>query len=214
MWISQSSRMQLASVDYGYILLACIAGVWQAWCFNYGSNRLLVLVVIAMSLPFALSTYAHAAFLRRARLVAELPDWKRMLILWAGMPLSLTTFSLVSLAETRLMYSLGFGLVDLPYYQFRLLVGEAAACLVWAICLLMWSRQAGTGVPRNSLLEAFAILFVGVLFANGLAYLVLKLFNRDFYFYFESVVATTISAFIAITSRRQVAPISRGIVSS
>ena len=190
--------MRLIPIDYGYVSLACISGVWQAWCFNYGSNKLLVPVVIGMSLPFALASYAHASFRRRAKSVAECPDWKRMIILWAGMSLSLASFSVVSLAETGLMYAFGFGVVDLPYYSFRLLIGEGAACLVWAICLLMWSRQTGSNFPRNRLPATFVILFFGVLFASGLAYLTLKLFNRDFYVYFESVVVTTISAFIVI----------------
>jgi len=194
----ESGGMRIKSLQFGYVLLACIAGLWQAWCFDYGSNRLLVLVAIGMSLPFALVTYGYAALLRGGMSVAGRPDWRRMLILWAGMPLSLASFSLVSLAETGLMDAFGLGVVDLPLYNVRLVVGEGAACFVWATCLLLWSRQTGSSVPRNRLLVAFATLFVGVLLASGLAYVALRLFSRDYYVYLESEVTTVISAFVVI----------------
>lgn len=206
-----SSIRQLGPADYTYILFSCIAGLWQGWCFTYGSNRLLVLVAIGMSLPFALATYAYALFLNRATSIAERPDWKRMLILWAGMPFSLVCSSLMSMAETRLMYVFGYGTVDLPFYDIRLLIAEGAACLAWAACLLVWSRRSGAGAVRNRFLAAFAVLFVGVIMADGLAYLALRLLNRDLYFYLESVVTTIISALILIFVENKAAKPGRGL---
>ena len=197
--------MQLKSVDYIYILVSCIAGVWQAWCFNYGTNNLILLIVVAMSLPFAFASYIHASLRCATDNIAERTGWKRMFILWAGMPLSLVAFSLTALAETGIMYASGFGIVDLPFDSLRLLIGEGVASLAWAICLLIWGRQSGQRLSRNLLLATFAALFAGVLFANGLAYLILKTSHRDLYVYLESTVATTISAFILVFLRNKTA---------
>lgn len=195
--------MQLKSADYIYILLSCIAGVWQAWCFNYGTNNLIVFIVIAMSLPFAFASYIHASLRSATGNIAERPGLKRIFVLWAGMPLSLVAFSLTVLAETGIMYASGFGIVDLPFDNLRLLIGEGAASFVWAICLLVWGRQSGLRLSRNLLLAIFATLFAGVLFANGLAYLILRISHKDIYVYLESTVVTTISALILVFLRNK-----------
>ena len=151
MRVRESGRLQLNWWDSIYILLSGIVGVWQAWCFNYGRDS--ILIAVLMSLPFALASYAHALFLRATGTVPERPDWRRTLVLWVGMPLSLVVGSLTILAETGIMYAVGFGVDNLPLDSFRLLVGEAAACLAWAVCLLVWSRKPALRRSGNRLLE-------------------------------------------------------------
>jgi hypothetical protein len=126
-----------------------------------------------------------------------------MLILWAGMPLSLVVFSLTVAAGTGIMYLFGFGVVNLPLYNLRLMIGEGAASLVWAVCLLEWSRRPGLGLSRNHLLATSATLFAGALFAHGLTYLVLRTFHRDFYVYLESIVATVLSVLVLVFLKRK-----------
>jgi|HubBroStandDraft_2_1064218.scaffolds.fasta_scaffold87128_2 hypothetical protein len=138
MRIGQSGNTpRLRSADYLYILFTCIAGIWQSWCFTYGSDRFLLVILILMGFPFALASYVHAWFLSTTRTVVERPDWMRILILWAGKPLCIVVASLTVFAETRIMVAIGFGIMDLPFYDLRLLVGEGAACLAWAGCLLI-----------------------------------------------------------------------------
>jgi hypothetical protein len=197
-------------VDFAYVVLCCIAGLWQAWCFTYGSDRLFVLLVIGMSLPFALATYAHASLPSRAEAFAKQSDWKRTLVLWVGMPLSLAVFSLTSLGETGIMYAFHFGIVDFPFYNLRLLIAEVAACAAWAACLLVWGRYSGRHPSRNRFLVTFAALIVGVLFADLLTYLVLKTFRKDLYVYLESTIVTMISAIILVFSRSNAAGAATG----
>ena len=121
-----------------------------------------------------------------------------MLVLWAGMPLSLMVGALTILAETRIMYAAGFGMDNLPFYSLRLAVGEAAGCVAWTICLVAWSRQPGLVLSRNRILALFATLFVGVLSAHELSSLILKSFHRDVYVLLTSTVATTASALILV----------------
>src|SRR5260370_39430569 len=146
----QSSSLRLLRLgDYIYIAASCIASIWQAWC--WGSNTFWV---IPMGLPFALTSYAHSSF---PLSVVERPDWKRMFVLWAGMPVSLIAGALTIAGETGIMYAVGFGVNDLPLYTFRLLIGEAAACLAWAKCLQIWSRHQNLRPSRNRLLRLFAV---------------------------------------------------------
>lgn len=95
----ESRCLQLNQWDSIYILLSGTVGVWQAWCVNYGRNS--VLLAIFMSVPFAVVSYAHALLLNQDGIINERPDWKRVLVLWAGMPLSLVVFSLTVLMETQ-----------------------------------------------------------------------------------------------------------------
>jgi hypothetical protein len=195
--------MRLKSIDYVYVLLACIAGVWQAWCFNYGINYGSKgdFTVVAMSVPFALASYAHAWFLNRDGAVGERPDWKRALVLWAGMELSLVVAFLTIFAETGIMLAAGFGIVNLPFDALRLLIGEGAACLAWATCLLIFARRPVLR-PPIPVLASFAALFAGVLIAAGLATLIRRSFQKDFYLILTSIIATAISALILIFLRR------------
>lgn len=197
----KSSSMQLKFADYIYVLFSCIAGAWQAWCVGFGRDSILLPVV--MSLPFTLASYLHASFFSTSSTFVRRPDWRRILVLWAGMPLSLVVFFLTVAAETGIMYLFGFGMVDLPLYNLRLMIGEGAASLAWAVCLLAWSRRPGLGLSRNHLLATFATLFAGVLFAHGLTYLVLRTFHRDFYGYLESTVATVLSALVLVFLKRK-----------
>jgi hypothetical protein len=42
-------------MDYIYVMLpGRVAGIWQAWCLNYGSDRFLIPIVLTMSGPFVL----------------------------------------------------------------------------------------------------------------------------------------------------------------
>lgn len=176
-----------------------MAGVWQSWCFNYGADSLFVFM--GMSLPFALASYAHASLLSKISTVESRPDWKRMLILWAGMPLSLAVGASTILAETGVLYVTGFGMANLPFYSLRLVIGEAAACLAWAICLLGWSRKTGFRLSRRQLLGSFSALFAGVLVASGLSTPILRSFHKNIHFLLISVFTTTISALILVFLR-------------
>lgn len=202
MRVGKSSCLQLNQWDGIYILLSGIVGTWQAWCLNYGSNGLLLAILWSLwSLPFALASYVHASLLKKAGIVNERPDWKRMLVLWAGMQFSLVIFSLTVLMETQIMSVLYRTADNLPFYGLSLLIGEAAACLAWAVCLLVWSRRPVLRRSGNRLLALFAALFAGVLIAAGLATLIRRSFQKDFYFLLTSVVATMISALILVLLR-------------
>lgn len=189
---------QRKSADYIYVMASCIAGVWQAWCFTYGKNNLLVLVIIGMSLPFALVSYIHASLLNATGDIAQPPDWKGIIVLWAGMPLSIVVASLTGAAETGILYAAGFGIVNLPLYSLRLLIAEGTACLAWATCLLFWSRQRGIRPLRKRLVAISAALFAGVLTADGLSWLIIRIFHKDVYVLLESVVVTMLSALIVV----------------
>jgi hypothetical protein len=195
----QSGSLQPRVVDCIYVAVSCGAGVWQSWCFNYGADNLFVF--IGMSLPFALASYAYALLFGQISPLEAPPSWKRMLVLWAGMPLSLAIGALTILAETGVMVVVGFRVDNLPLYSLRLLVGEAAACLAWAACLLIWSRKTGFGLSRKHLLESSSALFGGVLVAYGLSTPILRSFHKDIYFLLTSVLTTTISALILIFPR-------------
>jgi hypothetical protein len=209
--IGQSSSVRLKSIDYVYVPVSCIAGVWQAWCFNYGANS--ILVYILLSLPFALMSYAHASLVRTTRDVAGHPSWKRTLVLWGGMPVSLVVGVLTMGAETGIMYAAGID--NLHFITVRFFIGEGAACLMWATCLLVWSRQPGLRLSRSLLLAVFAVLFASVLFAYGLSYLIFRSFHKDIYALLISVFATTMSALILVflsrnaqeDGRRDIAPV-------
>lgn len=193
-----SSLQQVKPADYIYVLFSCIAGVWQAWCFTYGSNDLLVFLVIGMSLPFAVASYIHAALLNTASDIVERPDWKGIIVLWVGMPLSLIVSSVIMFAETEILYAAGFGRIDLPFDSLRILIGEGFACLAWAACLLLWFRQQGIRPSRKRLLAIFAALFTGVLIADGLSRLVVRYLHKDIYFLLTSMVVTVLSALIVV----------------
>jgi hypothetical protein len=193
---SMSGRSRI--VDCIYVLFSCLSGWWQAWCVNYGRDS--ILIPILMSLPFALASYAHATFPVTGT-VPERPDWKRALILWAGMPLSLAVGSLTILAESGIMSAAGLGIDNLPFYSVRLVVGEGTACLAWTACLLLWSRQSRFHPSRGILFAVFAVLYAGVLLAHGLSEVIRRNFHKDLFFLLTSIVATMISALILLFLR-------------
>jgi len=175
-----------------------VAGVvFQLWKRQH-------ILPILMSLPFALGSYAHASLARANSTSAKRPDWKRMLVLWAGIPLSLVVGSLTILAQTGIMYAGGFGIVNLPFDNLRLMIGEGAACLVWATCLLVWSRKPDLRPSPRRILELFAILFAGILFAFGASEVILRTFHKDLFILLTSVVATAISAMILVFLGRNI----------
>jgi len=194
--------MRLKSADLIYVVLSSVAGVWEWWCADYGRDNLItVSLFILMSLPFALMSYVYGSQHGRSGGLAVRSDWKRILVLWAGMPLALAVGSLAILAQTGILYAVGFGPVNLPLDTLRLVIGEGAACLAWAICLLAWSCGLGSCWSRSRLLASFTILFAAVLSANGVSNLVLKTFHKDIYLLLTSVVATAISAVILVFLR-------------
>ena len=183
------------TIDYIYFLLSCIAGVWQAWCFDYGrDNALTIMLGAFMGLPFALASYIHSSIH-----VAERPDWKRLLILWVGMPLSLVVGALMLLAETGIMRAVGYDMDHLPFYRLRLLIGEAVACSAWAMCLLLWVRYHRRSGSPYRFFVVFATLYAGVLLVNGFSVLVHRSSSR--YFLVASIVETALSAVIVIFTK-------------
>jgi hypothetical protein len=199
----KSGGMRLRSVDYIYVLLAGIAGVWQSWCFNYGSDRFLILLIMLMSLPFALASYGYALFLSTTGTQAQRPDWTRIPILWAGMPFCLIVASATILAETKIMLAAGFGIVNLPFDDLRVLIGEGAACLAWAVCLLIWSQRAVLRPSATRLFALFAALFAGVLVTYGLSTLILRRFQKDYFILSTSIITTIISALLLVFLNRK-----------
>ncbi|SRR5579871_1878735 len=185
----------LKLVDYVYITLSCLSGLWQGWCLGYRRSPLLV---IPMGIPFALASGIYAWLSSRDSEAFEQPDWKHVLILWAGIPVSLALSALTMLAETGIMSVAGFGVVDLPFGNLRHLIGESVACLAWATCLLLWSQKHNPRLPRRRFLAIFAALFICVLLASGLSKLILGIFHKDIYFVLTSVAVTTLSALILI----------------
>jgi hypothetical protein len=204
MQIGQSSSLSLKSVDYIYVLFSSGAGVWQAWSANYGRNS--ILLAVTMSLPFAVASYAYALFRSTTSADAQRPDWKRVLILWAGMPLCMVVFTLTALAEVGIMRGIGFGIDNLPFVSLRILIGAGAACFAWAICLLAWSRQRSLRLLRSRIPVVSATLFVGVLSAYGLSELILRNLHKDLFVLLTSIVVTTISALILVILRRAGGP--------
>lgn len=187
-------------VDYIYFLFACIAGAWQAWCFDYGSdNKLTIILGAFMSLPFALASYAHASMLSRSGAVTERPDWRRLFILWVGMPLSLAIGALTIHVETGTMHVVGYDNDHLPFYSLRILIGEAVACSAWAMCLLLWLRHNRKPRSRYRFFIVFAMLFAGVLLAYGFSALVGRSSSK--YFLVTSIVETALSALIVIFTK-------------
>jgi len=178
--------MRLKSVDYIYVLLSSVSGIWQAWCLNYPSNSLLL--AILWSLPFALASYAHASLLKKAGIVNERPDWKRVLVLWAGMQLSLVIFSLTGLLETQIMRAFYPGADNFPFLHLRIFIAEGAASIAWACCLLVWSGRPSLRVFLRSLPAPSAILFASALSAYGLATIVRRAFHIDMLLVLTSTV--------------------------
>ena len=190
----------LKSFDYVYVSLSSIISVWQWWCINHGKDNVFsIILLVLMGLPFALASYAQLLL----RPVAVRHNWARIIVLWAGMPLSLVAASLIILAETGVLYAAGFGTNDLPFDFLRLLIGEGAASLVWAICLLMSLREPGRRVSKTRILGTSAAILAGALLSQALSKLILSYFHKDIYFLLTSLVVTTLSAFVVILLRHQ-----------
>jgi hypothetical protein len=96
------------------------------------------------------------------------------------------------------MQAAGYGIDNLPFYDVRLLIGEAAACLAWAACLLVWSSRPLRNFSKKNLLVIWAALFAIVLSAYGGSKLVLANFHKDVYFLLTSITATLLSALILV----------------
>ena len=176
-------NMRLRLGDYAYLLASCAAAVWQAWCFNSSKT---VWLIVPMGLPFALATYAHAFSLNGSR-----PSWRRIVVLWGGMPLSMLAAALLMAAETGGMYVAGFGVDDLPFLITRFLIGMSAGCLLWTGCLIVWCQR-----PRhNRFLIIFVFLYAGVLLSYGVYRILQRLgAEKTNYLFLLSIIETVISA--------------------
>ena len=196
--VGKFSRLRLSQWDGIYLLFSSVAGVWQAWCANSGSNQFMVLQVILMGVPFALASYAHASLSNRVDSIAERLDWKRALVLWAGMPLCLVVVSLTMFVQAGITHLIGFATDNVRLIYLWIVIGEGAACFFWAECLLIWSRQQAFSTLRRPLLALFAALFPGALCTLGLSELILIGFHKDITILLTSIVMTTISALILV----------------
>jgi len=200
--VRKFSRVFLNRWDWIYILFASIAGAWQAWCFSYGRNS--ISLPVLMSLPFALASYAHASLLNKAGIVDEWPDWRRVFVLWGGMPVSIVACFLTILAETQILNAV-YGRADnLPFYDVTVFIGEAAGSVVWAGCLLVWSGQRGLRPSLRRLPTIFATLFASVVSAYGVATLIYRSFHKDSLIVLTSVFITVTSAVMLILLRSKV----------
>jgi hypothetical protein len=184
--------MRLALADYIYLLACCAAAIWQAWCFDSYKTAWLI---VPLGLPFALASYVHAFALDRT-----LPDWRRAIVLWVGMPVSVFAAGLAMAVETGGMYAAGLGLDNLPFSTVRFLIGESVACLVWAGCLLLWCKRP----LRNRFLVVFAFLYAGVCLSYGLARALQSAGSANIYFLLVSIIETLISAVCLILLDRAI----------
>ena len=117
------------------------------------------------------------------------------------MPLSMLAAALRMLTETGAMYAAGLGVNDLPFLTARFLIGESAACLVWAVCLLFWSRRSF----RNHFLPVFVFLYAGIFLSYGLARVAQKWAAKDIHVLSVSCIETLISALclMSLVQRRK-----------
>jgi len=184
----------LTASDYAYLAACCVAALWQSWCFE-SSN---VWLVVPVGLPFALAAYIHASILDRAS-----PNWKRVMVLWAGMPLSTLAAALLAAGETGAMYAAGLGVDDLPFLISRFLIAESAACAVWAGCLLFWSNKPF----RSEFLLIFTFLYAGVFLSYGISLAVQKRASKDTYLLSVSLIETLISALCIVRLDRRRQPV-------
>jgi hypothetical protein len=184
-----------------YFMFAGVAGVWQAWCFDYGADNALTIVLgISIGLPFALASYAHGSIVNKSVGISECPELNRIIVLWVGMPLSLVLGASTMAAETVFMRAVGNGWDNLPHYGLRLLIGESVACMAWAACLLIWLRPRRGLIYRYGLI-VFVTLYAGALFAYGFSVVVPR--YAPAYFLVTSIVETALSAMIVIFATRK-----------
>jgi hypothetical protein len=188
-------------IQFCYILLSCIAGLWQAWCIAYGKDDYVAVILgMTLGLPFALLSYLYT------RSQHNYPEngrsnWKDFIVLWLGMPLSLLVGTLAIVVETRIMLASGFKLDALPHYTVRLLIGEAIGCLAWATCLVLCYRRYAS--RRLRLLTVFGILFVAVLVSHFLATAIREITALDLYFPLISIFLMLVSAITVIFSTNE-----------
>jgi hypothetical protein len=188
----------VSGVDCVYLLSCCLAGVWQAWCFNYGRDDVFTLtLILLMGLPFAISSYAREVFRNRASTAASRPKWSSVFILWAGMPLSLALGALCVGLTTTVRHVLGLAATH-PRFDAPLLVGEGAACMAWAEALQVWCQRLGLWGSKSGVVLNFSLLFAGALTAQSLSILVFKSSHKDIYWFLESTVVTTISGMVLL----------------
>jgi hypothetical protein len=184
------------AVDLVYILLSGFAGIWEAWCFNYGRDDLvLIAVVVLQGLPFALLSSAHDRVAHPAVGRADAaPRWKRMLALWAGMPLSFLSGALSAGVTTVIVYAIAHP-TDFPSY-IPFCIGVAVACFAWTCCIRMWLIRPGMRLLGGSFFTACLVLIAGTVVAYGLSALILRTLHKDLWWSLTGVVITAATAAI------------------
>ena len=197
-------KIKLKAADYAYFIAACGAGVWQAWCLNYsGDDILSIFLVLSFSVSFAVASYGYLSAFRGTEARDTQPPWKPILVLWAGMPLSVVLASLSMLATLELSRAVGFGADNnVPLVYLVIAMGEGVACLAWAKCLQIFCRQVGSGELPGRFRTVFVSLFLSVLLAEGLIRLAPSYPSPEMYFGSISVLATATSAIILVISAK------------
>src|SRR5438045_1678328 len=99
----------------------------------------------------------------------------------------------MDLAWTGRIDSDRLGVHHLPFDSVRLMVGEAAACLAWGACLLVFVAE-GEPSRRPRFLIFFLGLLTSILCAHGLSTAIKAINHKDVYFIVTSILATATSA--------------------
>lgn len=140
------SLSSLKAADCVYFVLACGAGIWEAWCAGWsGDDALAIFLLISMSEAFAVLSSGYMLQFGGGGHIGPRSPWKPIVILWAGMPLSVLLASLSMTGVTRALSAAGFRVDNnVPYAHILIGSGEAVACLAWTACLQVSSRRSFT----------------------------------------------------------------------
>lgn len=190
--------MRLNTFDILYVVVSGAAGLWQSWCFNRSGHWAFL---VLMSVPFAVISFARQILVSQH----ESPPWRMLLTLWICMPLALVFGALVILGETEALGAITHTRINLPYYTFRLLLGEAAASLIWSFALVM-SCRGSFRLSRARVLFTTATIYVAVLAAHAVSIVVKNGYHEDIYFTSESLLVTVLSALMIIAYTRNANP--------
>jgi len=199
------SPKRLKSADYVFLMAACGAGMWQAWCISYPRDDIFsIFLVMSFGVPFAVASYGYLSAFSGTGARDTRPPWKPILVLWAGMPPSVVLASLSMLATSQVSRAVGFRIDNnIPFAYFVIAMGESVACLAWAKCLQIFCRQIGLGELHGRLKAVFVSLFVSVLLAEGLLKLSPSYPSQRISLGCISVLATITSATILVISAKR-----------
>lgn len=196
----------LNASDYTYILLSGFAGVWEAWCCNSGNDKLLAVALMLMGFPFAALTYAHQKFTFHGEVtVSAARSWRRLVVLWAGIPLSLFCGAWCAGATTALIYAIAHP-TNFPGY-IPLSVAYACAGLAWTCCIRIWLPPPDSPLFSKGTLGVYLIVMAGILVGLALTESISAAFHKDLFWQVEGILLTALSAgIIAVFSRRSHRP--------